>query len=127
GRAERWTGARLDAGAAARAARVDEVPRIPEHVLHLGGGDVHLLGDELAEPRRDAVAAFDLARLEHDLDVAQDADPRVDLRRIGQVARGLGLTRGGRRFAGKTRAEQAEADDERTAALEERLTAELLL
>src|SRR6186997_2060732 len=54
-----------------------------------------------------------------------DRDPRVDLVLINAVAR-IRID-GRRRLAGERRAEDGEADDQRAAALDELLTAELLL
>ena len=100
--------------------------RVEQAVPHLRHVHVELFGDHLQEAGRDAVAGLDLARLERPQVVGGDREPRVDLVDVGVVA-GRVATGARRRLAGKGRAREAEPDDQRAAALDERLARELLL
>jgi hypothetical protein len=121
--------ARDAAAAAAAAGRVQ--PRLRVRVDHLIHGRVQLFGDQHQDAGRRAVAKLGLAVGDDHRVVGPDRDPRVDRVQVGQeVGRGAG---GERRVAGRGRslagggAEDAEADHERAAALDERLARKLLL
>jgi len=87
-------------------------------VQHLAHVDVQLLGRDHEEARRDPVAGVALARLDVDRVVRVDRQPRIELgqRRVVpglRRCRSAGLARDGS-------AAEAEADDHRAAALQER-------
>src|SRR5581483_2445114 len=95
--------------------------RIPERDLHARDRDVELFGHDLDEAGPGALTELVEAGEERDGVVGVDREPRVDLREVGRQVRNLG---GG---PGEAGACEAEADDERAAALEERLAGELPL
>ena len=98
--------------------------------LHLRHVHVHLVCDEHQDAGRGAVTELRLAVRDRDRVVGVQRDPRVDLRlirqEVGRGALGIRCVPVGRlRLAGGAR-ESTEADDERTATLDEGLAGKFL-
>ena len=113
-----------DAARAAAAARGVQ-PRLGVRIDHLVHVHVQLFGDEHQDAGRGAVTELRLAVGDDDRVVRRDRDPRVDLRSGPAGSRcGPRAANGVRPFAAEALpacAERREADDQRAAALDERL------
>src|SRR5262249_26071265 len=91
---------------------------------HLAVIHVELFGQDLQEAGRDPVTGLDLAHLQRDGVVGADAEPRVELRGVGEVP-AWAWSRGGR--IARERPDGRDAGDGSARALEEALARELLL
>ncbi len=133
GRADAMAGARHRVRAADAARQTDDIRvvdraqrlalRVADRVAvdHLAEVHVELLGGNHQEARRDALTDLTLARQQRDGVVSVHPQPRIELGQRGVVS---GRRRRRERctgFARKRGAGEAEADDHRAAALDERL------
>src|SRR5262249_23375761 len=119
--------ARLDALAAYARALVRGHVRVVEDGLHLGEAHVGFLCRDHEQRRPRALAHHDPAPRPTGRVVGVDRQPRVDRGLVERAIRGIRVVRGLRGLGADTAADDAHADDDRAAALDERLARELLV